>query len=411
MPLRVSAESERRIVLASRRVPRPSQLEIAREFDLSQACVGGIWRRNGICFGKGARREGFGRGKVTSPQIKERILALAKNYQLSQTDIARRMAIPRSTVAQVMRRSGEARKSGAKTPYQKYKNSQCPVIRLLGGGMERSNLSLESLAGKVGYGKSGNLRQASKFLLEWFAKPNKKLPPYEKLIEMAKILEIPAPQMDEAYRDRVQRLPRSRDKYCLSVGGCTYFLPDIYDSLLKSSDGSELPLMPLYKCPKCERELPLVGWFYNLVRRDSIIGSFPRCRWCTNMIRAKRKHPNGETKYTLHTLDKLLRSGGGIAWQRLRNAGYPDLTILLPSGKTILAEVKGPRDQGPRGLQLDCAVGLRQRGVPVVFLFVESFTNVDVAALISNLEESGAGFPGKTRLTVGKNDACWQGWE
>src|SRR5712691_10943451 len=138
MPLRVSTESERRIVLASRRVPRPSQLETAREFGLSQACVGGIWRRNGICLGKGARREGYGRGKVTSVQTKERVLALAKNHQLSQNDIARRMAIPRSTVAKVMRQSGEIRKSGTKTPYQKYKNSQCPIICLLGSGMERS---------------------------------------------------------------------------------------------------------------------------------------------------------------------------------------------------------------------------------------------------------------------------------
>src|SRR5713226_4953156 len=126
MPMRVSDESERQVVLASRRVPRPSQVETAREFRLSQSCVGGIWRRNGICLGKGARREGYGRGRVTPARIKEQVLVLAKNRNLSQTDIARRMAIPRSTVAKVMRKSGETRKSGTKTPYQKYKNSQCP---------------------------------------------------------------------------------------------------------------------------------------------------------------------------------------------------------------------------------------------------------------------------------------------
>ena len=409
--MRVSDELERQVVLASRRVHRPSQLETAREFRVSQACVGGIWRRNGICLGKGARREGNGRGRVTPARTKERALVLAKNRNLSQSEIARRMAIPRSTVAKVMRQSGETRKSGTKTPYQKYKNSQCPIICLLGGGMERSDLTLESLARKVGYGKRGKRGQASKFLLEWFAKPNKKLPPYETLTKMARVLAIPASEMDKAYRQRVQQFPRSRDRYCLSVGGSTYFLPDIYDSLLKSSDEPGLPLTPLYKCPKCERELPLVGWFYNPTRSDSIIGSFPRCRWCTNMIRAKRKHPNGETKYTLHNLDKLIRSGGGIAWPRMRNAGYPDLTILLRSGKTILAEVKGPCDQGPRGSQLDCAMRLRQLGHPVVFLFVESFTNVDATAMISHLEESGAGFSGKTRLTVGKNGACWKVWE
>ena len=84
-------------------------------------------------------------------------------------------------------------------------------------------LSLESLARNVGYGKRGIRGQTSKFLLEWFSKPDKKLPPYETLTEMAKVLAIPASEMDEAYRNRVQRFPRSRDRYCLSVGGRTYF--------------------------------------------------------------------------------------------------------------------------------------------------------------------------------------------
>jgi hypothetical protein len=54
---------------------------------------------------------------------------------------------------------------------------------------------------------------------------------------------------------------------------------------------------------------------------------------------------------------------------------------------------------------------LRQQGHPVVFLFVETFMNVDATALISHLGEPGAGFSGKTRLAVGKNSVCWKAWE
>jgi transcriptional regulator with XRE-family HTH domain len=410
MPLRVNAEAERLIVLAGQRVPRPSQLEVATEFGLSQAGIGGIWRRNGICLGKGARPEGYGRGRATSAQIKQQILALAKDRQLSQGDIARRMAIPRTTVAKVMRQGGEIRESGTKTPYQKYKNSLCPIIRLLGGGMERRGLSLESLARRVGYGKNGNSRQASDFLLQWFSQPNKRLPPYEAIAEMAKVLGVPASEMDEAYRNRVQPFPRTRDRYCLSIGGRTYFLPDIYDLLSKEPAEPELPLMPVYKCPKCERELPLAGWFHNRCHSDSKVVSFPRCRWCTNLIRAKRKRPEGKTRDILHTVDRLIRSAGGIAWPRLPHAGYPDLTILLPSGKTILTEVKAPGD-GPTTRQLDCAMQLRQQGCPVAFVFFETFEDIDAPALISCLEESAAGFPGRTRLSVSKGGCNWKVWE
>jgi hypothetical protein len=415
MPLRINSELERLVVLAARRKPRPSQLEVARECGLSQAGVGGIWRRNDICLGKGAKEEGLGRGRIVSGDVKKRILALAKDRQLSQTDIARRMAIPRTTVAKVMRQGGENRKSGGKTPYQKYKASLCPIIRLLGAGMERSGVSLESLSRSVGYGKryggDGHGRQASKFLLEWFSKPSKKLPPYEILAKMAKLLGVPTLEIDAAYRSRVQRCPRTRDRYCLYIGGRTYFLPDIYDLLLNNPAEPTLPLKPLYACPKCQRELPLDGWFHNLSRRDPIIGSFPRCRWCTNLIRAKRKHPDAKTKYTLHAVDKIIRSAGGIAWPRLPHAGYPDLTILLPSGKTILAEVKGPRDGGPKSSQLDCAMQLRQQGYAVLFLFFKTFEEIDGATLIASLEESCAGLKGHTRLDVDGDGCSWKAWE
>jgi hypothetical protein len=415
MPLRINSELERLVVLATRRKPRPSQLEIAREFGLSQAGVGGIWRRNGICLGKGAKEEGSGRGKIVSGDARKKILALAKDRQLSQTDIATRIAIPRTTVAKVMRQGGEIRKSGAKTPYQKYKASLCPVIRLLGAGMERSGVSLESLARSVGYGKryggDGSARQASKFLLEWFSKPSKKLPPYEILAEMAKILGVSLSEMDAAYRGRVEQCPRTRDRYCLSIGGCTHFLPEIYSLLLNNSSLPAQQLEPLYQCPKCKRKLPLVGWFHNLSRRDPVVGSFPRCRWCTNLIRAKRKRPDGKTKYTLHEVDKIIRSAGAIAWPRLPHAGYPDLTVLLPSGKTVLAEVKGPRDGGPKSSQLDCAMQLRQQGYAVVFLFFKTFEDVDGAALISCLEESQAGLTGHTRLDVDGDGCNWKAWE
>lgn len=415
MPLRINPELERIVVLTVRRKPRPTQLEVAREVGLSQACVGGIWRRNGICLGKGAKEEGLGRGRIVSADVKKNILALAKNRQLSQRDIARRIAIPRTTVAKVMRQGGENRKSGAKTPYHKYKSSPCPIIRLLGAGMERGGVSLESLSRSVGYGKryrgDGRGRQASKFLLEWFSKPSKKLPPYEILAEMAKRLGVPASDMDAAYRSRVQRCPRTRDKYCLYIGGFTHFLPDIYDLLLNNPAEPALPLKPLYACPKCRRELPLAGWFHNLSRRDPVVGSFPRCRWCTNLIRTRKKYPDGKTKYTLHEVDKIIRSAGAIAWPRLPHAGYPDLTVLLPSGKIILTEVKGPKDGGPKSSQLDCAMQLRQQGHAVVFLFFKTFESVDGAALISCLEEPHAGLKGHTRLDVDVDGCNWKAWE